>query len=125
MSEEINEPKERPKERIEHLLSTKSKNREKRVFSRLEVEPGAEVYFPLVCKGEVMDISEDGISVRFKPLEAPSLQPEQSIELTIPLDQRSFTIDSTIKRIESRFGVFVVGMSVNEMFVDEKETSSN
>ncbi len=119
MSEEIKEPKKRPRERIEQLLSGPAKGREKRAFSRLEVEPGAEIFFPLVCRGEVMDISEDGISVRFKTLDSPTLQPEQPVELTLPLDQRTFTIRSIIKRVESRFGVNVLGMSVDEMFVDE------
>ncbi len=107
----IKEPQNRPKERIEHLLSVDDAGNDRRMYERKIVEPGAEVYFPLICKGEVMDVSDDGISVRFKPLECPSLSTDSEINLTMTLDAHTFRIPGQVKRVETRFGVVVIGLA--------------
>lgn len=117
----IKEPQNRPKERIEHLLSMDDSGKDRRGYERRIVEPGAEVYFPLICKGEVMDVSDDGISVRFKPMESPSLSEDSQLALTMTLDAHSFTIPAHVKRVETRFGVLIIGMAFNpeEISVDD------
>ena len=82
----INEPENRPKERIEHLISKRGVKNDQRIHERIPVETGAVVYFPLICKGEVTDVSEEGISVRFKPSEIPGLELDKILQLTMPLE---------------------------------------
>ena len=57
-----------------------------------------------------MDISEDGISIRFKPSESPSLADGEIVPITFDLESHTFKIDAEIRRFESRFGVIVLGM---------------
>ncbi len=109
-SEKTNGTKKQPRERIELLLSTPPGERDRRVYNRSEVEPGTTVYFPMVCKGEVMDISDKGMSIRVQPLDSPTLAEENTLSINMPLDTHSFKMKTTIKRIESRFGVIVLGL---------------
>ncbi|MBN1550024.1 PilZ domain-containing protein [bacterium] len=118
MASEIKEPENRPKERIEHLISGDHKEKDKRIYDRLSVEPGTEVYFPMVCKGEIVDVSENGISIRFKPADSPGLAEDNTLTLSIPLETHTFKIPGNIKRVESRFGVLVVGMSFDPEMIE-------
>ncbi|MBN1355111.1 PilZ domain-containing protein [bacterium] len=110
MRSDINEPENRPRERIEKLISSKKKPGNRRIHERIPVEPGMEVFFPIVCRGEIVDVSREGISIRFKPVEAPSLESGETLNMTMTLDNHSLTIPATIRRMEARFGVVVLGM---------------
>jgi PilZ domain len=118
MADHIDEPQNRPKERIEKLISNPSNAADKRIHKRLAVEPGTEVFFPIICRGEVMDVSESGLSVRFKPLEAPSLEQDETISMTMKLAKHSFLIPAEVKRVEARFGVIVLGMEFDPKDVE-------
>ncbi len=111
MKTDMNEPSNRPKERIEKLITdTAGNGKEFRVHDRLKVAPGTEVFFSLVCKGEVLDISENGISVRFKPTESISLEKDAAVEMAMDLDEHRFRLSANVRRVETRFGVVVIGM---------------
>jgi hypothetical protein len=116
-----NEPENRPKERIELLISNPKGDRNRRVYDRTQVEPGTEVYFPMVCRGEVMDASETGLSIRINPLDSPTLAENQDIVLTMPATDRTFTITASVKRVESRFGVMVIGLFFDPEHVEIEE----
>ena len=100
----------KPMEKIEWLISRQARSVDQRISERVPVESGTEVIFPLVCKGEVVDISNEGISIRFNPSDSPNLGEGQEIPLTLELNGRVIKIPAMIRRTESRFGVFVLGM---------------
>jgi len=104
------EPENRPRERIEKLISTPGKAKEHRLYDRLKVEPGTDVVFSIVCKGEILDFSEEGFSVRFTPSDSPSLQEESSMSMALEMENHNFKVPAKIKRVESRFGVIVMGV---------------
>ena len=98
-----------PKERIELLLSSPS-GRDRRIYDRTAVEPGATVYFPMVYKGEVMDVSDEGLSIRMQPLDSPSLAENAQLRVSLPMESGTFSIPGTVRRVESKFGVIVLGL---------------
>ena len=110
MQDHINEPENQPKLGIEKLISQGNSDVDKRVHERLKVESGNEVLFSIVCRGEVQDISEQGISIRFTPSESPSLEDGASLEILIDLENRTYSAPAVVRRVESRFGVIVMGM---------------
>jgi len=110
MGSDIKEPDNRPREKIEKLISGSQEGQEQRIFKRLAVEPGTQVIFPVVCKGEIMDISDDGLSIRFKPSDSPSLADGSVLPVTVEMEKHTFRIPAEIRRFESRFGVIVLGM---------------
>ncbi|MCD4655048.1 PilZ domain-containing protein [bacterium] len=100
----------KPMEKIEWLISRHARSVDQRISERLPVESGTEVMFPLVCKGEIVDISREGISIRFKPNDSPNLISGMEIPLTLELNDQMIKIPCQVCRIENRFGVFVIGM---------------
>ena len=113
---------ERPKERIEKLLSSSPDDKNHRIHKRLGVESGSEVLFSIVCKGEVVDISDEGMSIRFTPTESPSLENTSQVDVTLELENHRFSIPGIVRRVESRFGVIVMGLQFDstEIAVEEK-----
>jgi hypothetical protein len=110
MTSELKEPENRPKERIEQLINKIEDAGDRRMHERIPVEPGAEVFFPIICRGEVANVSDQGISIRFRPAEALSLELGEMIRLSMPLENHSFEIPAEVKRVESRFGVILLGL---------------
>ena len=106
----IKEPYNRPKERIEQLLSSDPQGFEHRNYDRMPVEPGTEVFIPVICKGEIVDVSKRGLSVRFNPSDAPSLVENGDIVLTMEFESRGVKIPAKVRRVENRFGVVVLGL---------------
>lgn len=117
----IKEPENRPRERIEQLLSSGPDDKNRRAYERIPVEPGTEVYLPIICKGEVMDISDRGLSIRFKPSESPSLAEHEHIPVTLITNTLSFKIPTDIRRMDSRFGVIVLGLEFDPEEVEVTE----
>jgi hypothetical protein len=124
MAREIKEPDNRPQERMERLINESTESKERRIHQRVVVEPGAEVIFPVICRGEVMDVSEEGISIRFKPTEAPSLQPGETVSISMPLESHSFKLHAEVKRVESRFGVIILGMRFDPEQIELEDEES-
>jgi len=100
----------KPMEKIEWLISRQARSVDQRISERIPVESGMEVAFPLICKGEIIDVSEEGISIRFNPSDSPSLNSGKEIPLVLELNGKVIKIPSKVCRIENRFGVFVMGM---------------
>jgi len=111
----------RPMEKIEWLISRQARSVDQRISERLPVESGTEVVFPLICKGEVVDVSNEGISIRFKPEDSPKLQTGQTIPLTLELSGRVIHIPAELRRVESRFGVFVLGLQFDPDAIEVEE----
>lgn len=115
-------PDNKPKEKIELLIGKKSRSVDQRISERIPVEAGVEVFFPLICRGEIVDISREGLSIRFKPDDSPKLVSGQSIPITLELDSGVLQIPATVRRVESRFGIFLLGMQYDpdSINVDEE-----
>jgi hypothetical protein len=100
----------KPKEKIEWLIGSDARSVDQRISERIPVEKGTEVIFPLICRGEIVDISREGLSIRFKPDESPKLESGQAIPITLDLNSKVIHIPATVRRVETRFGVIVMGM---------------
>jgi len=111
----------KPMEKIEWLISRQARSVDQRISERLPVEGGMEVVFPLVCKGEIVDLSEEGISIRFNPSNSPSLESGMDIPLTLELNGKIIKIPTQVCRIENRFGVFVLGMQFDPEKIEVDE----
>lgn len=111
----------KPMEKIEWLISRQARSVDQRISERLPVASGTEVLFPLICKGEVMDISSEGISIRFNPTDSPKMESGQEIPLTLELNGKVIKIPAQVRRIESRFGVFVLGMQFSPDTVEVED----
>ncbi|MBN1295396.1 PilZ domain-containing protein [bacterium] len=114
-------PGKQPMDKIEWLISRHARSVDQRISERLPVESGTEVLFPLICKGEVIDVSKEGISIRFKPEDSPKLQSGQKIPLTLELNGRIIHIPAELRRTESRFGVFVLGLQFDPDAIEVEE----
>ncbi len=100
----------KPKEKIEWLIGSDARATDQRISERIPVEEGTEVIFPLICRGEIVDVSHEGMSIRFKPDESPKLQSGQKIPVTLDLSDKVIHIPAIVRRVETRFGVIVMGM---------------
>ncbi|MGB3975021.1 MAG: PilZ domain-containing protein [bacterium] len=103
-------PDNKPKDKIELLIGKRNRGVDQRISERIPVEAGVEVFFPLICRGEIVDISREGLSIRFKPDDSPKLVSGQTIPVTLELDGTIVQIPATVRRVESRFGIFLLGM---------------
>ncbi len=103
-------PDNKPKDKIELLISKKTRAVDQRISERIPVEAGVEVFFPLICRGEIVDISREGLSIRFKPDDSPKLASGQMIPMTLEFDGTIVEIPATVRRVESRFGIFLLGL---------------
>jgi hypothetical protein len=120
MSDKLKSDK-KPKEKIELLIGQKVRAVDQRISERIPVEKGIEVLFPLICRGEIVDISREGISIRFKPDDSPKLVSGQTIPVTLELDKTILHIPATVRRVESRFGIFLLGMQYDPDTIEIEE----
>lgn len=114
-------PENPPKDKIQWLISRQARSVDQRISERRPVEKGTEVIFPLICRGEVVDISREGISIRFKPEDSPKLQTGQMIPITIELDDHIVNIPAIVRRVETRFGIFIMGMQFDPDSIEVEE----
>ncbi|MBN1879087.1 PilZ domain-containing protein [bacterium] len=103
-------PENQPKDKIQWLISRQARAVDQRISERRPVEKGTEVIFPLICRGEVVDISREGISIRFKPEDSPKLETGQTIPITLEVDDHVLNIPAIVRRVETRFGIIIMGM---------------
>jgi hypothetical protein len=108
-----------PKAVLRELNGKQLENR--RLEERKDIKAPIKVNFTLEYEAEILDISKDGIAIKFHPLKTHSLDIGSNLWIQIDMQERLVSMNVEVRRITEKFGHIILGMKYDR---DELTTFS-
>ncbi len=83
---------------------------DRRNSERKTISAPIKAKFKISYEAEVMDVSPDGISLKFHPLQSSDFNAGKKISMDIDMNGRLVNIEGEVRRLDEKFGHFVLGV---------------
>ncbi|MBN1551551.1 PilZ domain-containing protein [bacterium] len=83
---------------------------ERRLRERTSFTTPIRVNFKLEYEGEIVDISKEGLAIKFHPIGTKSLNVGNHLRIQVDMQDRIVSLQGEIKRISEKFGHLILGM---------------
>jgi hypothetical protein len=97
---------------------------DRRELDRKQLTKPIKVKFGIEYEGEVVDISKEGIGIKFHPINSDALNIGNKLRVHIDMNGRVASIQGEIRRISEKFGHLILGIEYNRdeiALFEEKE----
>jgi PilZ domain len=83
---------------------------DRRDIQRIDLSAPLKVTFQMEHSGELMNISKDGLAIRFPPVESIEINTGKKLRLHVDMNGRVVSIHGEVKRITEKDGDIVLGL---------------
>ena len=86
---------------------------DRRNIDRKGINARIKVTFSLEYEGELIDISPEGVGLKFHPLKTTSLDVGNQLRIQMNMNGRIVSLQGEVRRLTEKFGQIVVGLKYN------------
>ena len=83
---------------------------DRRSKDRKSITSPIKAKFSITYEADVLDVSSDGISIKFHPLQTNDFNAGKKISMDLDMNGRLVNIEGEIRRLDEKFGHFVLGI---------------
>jgi hypothetical protein len=83
---------------------------ERRSFKREPISTPIKVRFKLEYEGEIIDISRDGLGLKYHPLGTHALNVGKPLNVQIDMNGKIVSLHGSIRQVSEKFGYIVLGL---------------
>lgn len=88
-------------------------NRDRRVIDRQDLVVPIKANFSIEFEGEVLNISPNGIAIKFYPLNSDDIVPGKALRIHLDMGQKIASVQGNIRQVSQGKEHFVVGLTYN------------
>ncbi len=77
---------------------------------RKDLAKSIKARFTVEYEGDVVNISPDGIAIRFHPLQSESLKMDNSVQVHMKMNGRIVSVRGIVRQLDEKHGFITIGM---------------